>query len=105
MLVKEELYDKVVEVRRVNDRVMSLAVVLEGEVVRVVCACAPSSRKLMKEKENVCEHLSRESTTHDTRELLIGMGYSYGHVGRNIYVFQVVHEDLALAKEIKMEGC
>ena len=35
VLVKEELYDEVVEVRRVNDRVMSLAIVFE-EVVRVV---------------------------------------------------------------------
>ena len=34
---KRELYDKVVEVRSVNDRVMSLAIVLE-EVERVVCA-------------------------------------------------------------------
>ena len=41
MLVKEELYDKVVKVRRVNDRVMSLDIVLEGEVVRVVWAYDP----------------------------------------------------------------
>ena len=41
MLVKEELYDKVVEVRRVNDRVITLIIALEGEVVSVVCAYAP----------------------------------------------------------------
>ena len=35
MLVREELCDKVVEVRRVNDRVISLAIVFE-EVLRVV---------------------------------------------------------------------
>ena len=40
VLAKEELYDKVVEVRRVSDRVMSLAIVLE-EVVSVVCAYTP----------------------------------------------------------------
>ena len=37
MLVKEDVYDKVVELRTVNDRVMSLAIFFE-EVVRVVCA-------------------------------------------------------------------
>ena len=37
MLVKEELYDKVVEDRRVVDRVMSLAIVFK-EVMRVVCS-------------------------------------------------------------------
>ena len=52
MLVKEELYDKVIEVRRVNDRVMSLAIVLEGEVVRVLCAYAPQSGKSMEEKKS-----------------------------------------------------
>ena len=48
-MVKEELYDKVVEVRRVNDRVMSLAIVLV-EVVRVVWAYAPQSGKWIEEK-------------------------------------------------------
>ena len=43
VLVKEELYDKVVEVRRVNDRVMSLALVLVVVVVRVVCTYAAQS--------------------------------------------------------------
>ena len=52
LLVKEELFHNVVEVRRVNDRVMSLAIVLE-EVMRVVCAYAPQSGKLMEEEENV----------------------------------------------------
>ena len=53
MLVKEELYDKVVEVRRVNDRVMSLVIVLELKVLRVVCAYAPQSGKSM-EENNFC---------------------------------------------------
>ena len=38
MLVKEELYDKVVEFIKVNYRLMSLAIIREGNVVREVCA-------------------------------------------------------------------
>ena len=38
-------------------------------------------------------------------ELIIGMGDFNGHVGRNIDGFQGFTEDLALAKEIKREGC
>ena len=49
VLVKEELYDKGVEVKRVNDRVMSLAIVFV-EVMRVVWACVPQSGKSMEEK-------------------------------------------------------
>ena len=48
--VKEELYD-VVEVRRVDDRVISLAIVLEGDVVRAMWADAPQSGKSMEEKD------------------------------------------------------
>ena len=46
------------------------------------------------------EGLSREWTTHGTGDLIIGMRYFIGLVGRNIDVFLGVHEDLALAKEI-----
>ena len=49
VLVKEELYDKGVEVKRINDRVMSLAIVFV-EVVRVVCTYAPQRGKSMEEK-------------------------------------------------------
>ena len=58
VLVKEELYDTVVEVRRVNDRVVSLGIVFE-EVVRVEWACAPQSGKSLEEKEIFYENLSR----------------------------------------------
>ena len=51
MLAKQELYAKIVEVRRVNDRMMSLAIVFEEEVLRVVCAYAPQSGKSIEEKE------------------------------------------------------
>ena len=49
---KKELYDKVVEVIRVNDRVMSLAIVFEEEV-RVVCEYALQCGKSMEEQENI----------------------------------------------------
>ena len=45
VLVKEELYGNVVEIRRANDTVMSLAI-----VVRVVCAYAPQTEISMEEK-------------------------------------------------------
>ena len=41
----------VIEVRRVNDRVMSLAIFLVEVVVRVVWAYAPQSGKSMEEED------------------------------------------------------
>ena len=37
VLVKEELCEKLVEVRRKNDRVMTVVLAFEEEVVRIVC--------------------------------------------------------------------
>ena len=54
VLVKEELYDKFIEDRRVNDRVISLVIVFEEEVLRVVCAYAPPSGNSREEKEFFC---------------------------------------------------
>ena len=85
-LVNEELYDKVEEIRRINDRVMSLAIVLYGEVVRMVCTYASQSGKSI---ENFLqEYLSKVWTTHHMSELIIRMGDLNRHVGRNIDVFQ-----------------
>ena len=55
ILVKEELCENVVEVRRRCDRVMAIGLVFGEEVVRVICAYAPQSGKLNSEKERFYE--------------------------------------------------
>ena len=39
--MKEELREKVIEVRRKSDRVMAMVLVFEEEAIRVICAYAP----------------------------------------------------------------
>ena len=41
VLVKEELCEKVVEVRRKSDRVMTVVMALEEEVVKIICMYGP----------------------------------------------------------------
>ena len=41
VLVKEELCEKVVEVRRASDRAMTAVVVFEEDVLRLICGYAP----------------------------------------------------------------
>ena len=43
LVVKEELCEKVVEVGRVSDRVMTVVVVFEEDVLRLICGFAPQS--------------------------------------------------------------
>ena len=45
ILVKEELCENVVDVRRRCDGVMAVGLVFGEEVVRVICAYAPQSKK------------------------------------------------------------
>ena len=40
VMVKEELHEKVAEVRRVSDRVMTVVAVFEEDVLRLMCECA-----------------------------------------------------------------
>ena len=42
-MVKEELWEKVIEVRRVSDRMMTFVVVFEEDVLRLICGYVPQS--------------------------------------------------------------
>ena len=71
ILVKEELCEKVVEVRRRCDKVMAIGLVFEEEVVRVICAYAPQSGKPVAEKERFYEDMAREWSVANENELVM----------------------------------
>ena len=50
---KEELFKKVVEIRRLRDRVMTLVVVLEEDVMRLICGYTPQSVGSLEEKQTL----------------------------------------------------
>ena len=80
MLVKEELCENVVEIRRRCDRVMAIGLVFGEEVVRVICAYAPQSGKPDSEKERFCEEMVREWSVANTTQMVLGLGDVNGHV-------------------------
>ena len=49
-MVKEELCEKMVEVRRVSNRVMTVVVVFEEDALRLICGYAPLSGRRLEEK-------------------------------------------------------
>ena len=91
ILVKEELCEKVVEVRRRCDRVMTIELMCEEEVVRVICACAPQSGKPDPEKERFYEEMAREWSVANENELMLGLGDFNGHVGKCVEGFEGIH--------------
>ena len=91
VLVKEELCEKVVEVRRKSDRVMAIVLVFEEEVVRVICGYGPQSGRTSAEKERFYDEMASEWDLQSMGELVMGMGDFNGHVGKWIDGFEGVH--------------
>ena len=52
VMVKEELCEKVVEVRRLSDGVMTLIVVFEEDVLRLIRGYAPQNGRSLEEKQS-----------------------------------------------------
>ena len=49
---KEDLCEKVVEVRMVSDRVMTVVAVYQRDVLRLACGYAPQSGRSLEEKQS-----------------------------------------------------
>ena len=103
ILVKEELCEKVVEVRRRCDRVMGIGLVFGEEVVRVICAYAPQSGKPDSEKELFYEEMAREWSMANANEMVLGLGDFNGHVGKCAEGFEGIHGGYGIGKR-NVEG-
>ena len=57
ILVKEEISRNVVKVRRKSNRVMAIVLTLGREVIRIICAHGPQSRKPDTEKVRFCDEI------------------------------------------------
>ena len=69
-MVKEQLCEKVAEVRRINDRVMAV-VVFEEDVLRFICGYAPQSGKSLDEKWSFYDELKCEWYVHSACDLVM----------------------------------
>ena len=66
--MKEELCEKVVEVRRKSNRVMTVVTALEEEVVRIICVYGLQSGRTSAEKERFYDDLRSEGDLHTMGE-------------------------------------
>ena len=103
ILVKEELCEKVVEVRRRCDGVMGIGLVFGEEVVRVICANAPQSGKPDSEKELFYEEMAREWSMANANEMVLRLGDFNGHVGKCAEGFEGIHGGYGIGKR-NVEG-
>ena len=73
------LCEKVLEVRRISERVMT-AVALEEDVLRLICGYASKSRICLEENQSFYE-LKYEWKMHSAGDLTISFGDFNGHAG------------------------
>ena len=61
---------------------VTVVVVLEEEVSRIICVYGPRSGRTAAEKEHFSDDLRSEWDLHSMGELVLGMGDFNGHVGK-----------------------
>ena len=91
VMVKEELCGKVVEVRRVSDRVMTVVVVFEEDVQRLICGYATQCERSLEEKQYFYDELKYEWDMHSAGDLAMCLCNLNGHVYKHIDGFDRVH--------------
>ena len=89
--MKKELCEKVVEVGRKSDRVMTVVIAFEKEEVLRICVYGPQSGRTCAEKERFYDDLRSEWDLHSVGELVLGMGDFNGNVGKQIEGYEGVH--------------
>ena len=90
VMVKEELCEKVVEVRMVSDGVMTV-VVFEEDVLRFICGHDPQSGRRLEEKQSFHDKQKYECDNHSADDLVMRFGGINGYAGRQNDGFDGVH--------------
>ena len=91
LMVNKKWVDKVIDVKRVNDRLMLIKLMVGKRVVAVVSAYAPQQGLTEEEKDKFYEDLiSLTSKVGDNEFLIIG-GDLNGHVGKDADGYQGIH--------------
>ena len=90
ILVREEMVEDVIEIKRTNDRIMKIKIVLGGSVMHIFSAYAPQVGRTEEEKQEFWERLSDEVTEVPHSEGVLLGGDLNGHVGTDRSGFEDV---------------
>ena len=98
ILVKEELFENLVDVRRKSDRVMVTVLVLGEQVIRVISAYGPHAGRPLDEKHRFYDELAGKYELHDSSTVVFGQGDFNGQVGEEMEGFEGFHGENRIAK-------
>lgn len=91
VLVAERWVDKVMEVKRISDRIIVVRVMVGRLVLNVVSVYAPQVGRAMEEKEEFYISLGNVLSSIGSGEQLAVCGDMNGHVGSSVGGFNSVH--------------
>ena len=73
-MVKEEISENIVKVRRKSDRVIKIVLTLDREVIQIIFSCGPQSRTLETEKVHFDDKMTSEWNLESFCEITISLG-------------------------------
>ena len=103
MLVADRWVEKVLEVRRMSERLFVLRVIVGSSVLNLISVYAPQVGRPMEEKEEFLALLGKVVSDIDDDESLLICGDFNGHVGTEIEGFEGVHGGCGFGKR-NVEG-
>ena len=89
LMVRKDLAESVVEVKRVSPRCMALEMAINGKVITVISVYAPQSGRSEEEKDSFYDELSGEVQARGGKCILLGD--FNGHVGSSADGYEGVH--------------
>ena len=98
ILVKEELCEKVVDVRRKCDRVMVIVLACGEQVIRVISAHGPQAERPIEVKHRFYDELAAEYELRNPSEVVFGLVDFNERVGEEIEGFEGVHGGIGIGK-------
>jgi exonuclease III len=104
MMVKEELMNNVVEVRRKSARVIVVVMVIAKVTVRVISGYAPQQGRMEEEKDQFYDDVSEEIGQAASDEFVMLLGDLNGHVGANAEGYEGAHGGFGYGVRNE-EGC
>ena len=97
-MVKEELCEKVVDVRGKSDRVVMIVLAFGEQAIRIISAYGPQAGRSLEEKHRLYDELAAEYELQNPSEVVFGLGNFNGHVGEEIEGFESVYGENGIDK-------
>jgi len=98
LLISDRWIDKIIDVKRVNECIMCLKVLISDKLVTCICAYAPQTGRSGEEKDSFWDLMISVTGSIPASELIIVGGDLNGHVGTNVDGYDGVHGGYGLGE-------